>query len=109
MADPRVHMRQVQVIGEPAQRALAEERLRAPGDETARDYLERAGVVFEQNGAAAQEAGAESADLVADPRLADAARALLGAFAAVETIKAATGLGVPAKWPRGLRLDDEEP
>jgi len=102
-------MRQVQVIGEPAQRALAQARLRAPEDETARDYLERAGVVFAQDGAGTQEAGAESADLVADPRLADAARALLGAFAAVETIKAATGLGERATWPRGLRLEDESP
>jgi hypothetical protein len=107
MSDPRLHVRQVQVLGEPAQRALVESRLRAPEDETTRDYLARAGVVFVEDGEAPREAGATAAELVADARLEDATRALLGAFAAVETIKACAGVGTPATWPRGLRLDDE--
>ena len=109
MSDPRLHVRQVQVLGVPAQQTLVGARLRTPHDVTTRDYLERAGVTFDEDGAATSDAGASPEDLVTDPHLADAARALLGAFAAVETIKAATGLGVPGTWPRGLRLDDPRP
>ena len=109
MSDPRLHVRQVQVLGVPAQNALIEARLREPEDPTTRDYLERAGVVFTPEGTLTCDAGAVAAELVADPRFADAARALLGAFAAVETIKAATGLGTTGTWPRGLRLDDTRP
>lgn len=108
MSDPRLHMRQVQVLGEEAQRALVTLRLRAPDDATTRDYLERAGVVFVAEGATTLHAGASATALVEDARLVDAAQALLGAFAAVETIKAAAGLGVAGQWPLGLRLDGKD-
>lgn len=107
MSDPRLYMRQVQVLGEDAQRALVALRLRAPTNATACDYLERAGIVFRADGGTTHDVGPSAAELVADARLVDAAEALLGAFAAVETIKAATGLGTPGRWPRGLRLDGE--
>lgn len=106
-ASPLTYVRQAQVLGEAGQRALAAARLRAPEDETTRDYLERAGVTFVEDGAATEEAGAVASDLVREGALTDAARALLGAFAAVETIKASTGLGTRASFPRGLRLDHE--
>jgi hypothetical protein len=101
-------MRQVQVLGEEAQRALVTLRLCAPDDATTRDYLERAGVAFGADGGTTHDAGVSAAELVADARLVDAAQALLGAFAAVETIKAATGLGTPGCWPSGLRLDGQD-
>lgn|GEM_PF-5176814 len=108
MSDPRLYMRQVQVLGEDAQRALVTLRLRAPSDATTRDYLERAGLVFSADGDSTYDAGVSVAELVADARLVDAAEALLGAFAAVETIKAATGLGTAGGWPSGLRLDGKD-
>jgi len=108
VSDPRLYMRQVQVLGEEAQRALVTLRLRAPRDATTRDYLERSGMVFSADGGTTCDAGVSAAELVADARLIDAAEALLGAFAAVETMKAATGLGRPGRWPSGLRLDGQD-
>ena len=108
MGDPRRFVRQVQVLGESAQRALCDARPCAPADETARSYLARAGTTFDAAGPAISEPGATPADLVADPRLREAAAALLGAFAAVETIKALSGVGSLGRWPAGLRLDVEE-
>ena len=108
MPDPRRFVRQTQVIGEDAQRALLAARLAAPEDATARDYLARAGITFDAAGSAAADVGARAEDVVASSSLREAAAALLGAFAAVETIKACAGVGSPGRWPAGLRLDAEE-
>ena len=108
MSEPRLYVRQVQVFGEAAQRALVTARLRPPDDATTGDYLQRAGVVFVEGGSNVRDAGVAVSELVSSAHLEDAARALLGAFAAVEAIKAVTGVGTPASWPRGLRLDDEK-
>ncbi len=71
----------------------------------ARDYLERAGVAWGEDGEpVALPDAAAVARLAGDPALADAAAAVLGAFAAVETIKRITGAGAPADFPRGLVL-----
>ena len=75
--------------------------------ELAADYLQRAGLRVDQ------EAGAEVALPVGDavralagrPELYEAAAALSGAFAAVEAIKHALGVGQRAALPVGLTLD----
>jgi predicted exporter len=108
VSDPRRFVRQTQVIGEDAQRALLAARVVAPANATTADYLARAGITFEAAGVATADAGARADDLVAAPPLRDAADALLGAFAAVETIKALAGVGRAGHWPAGLRLDAEE-
>ncbi len=108
MRDPRLFVRQAQVIGEDAQRALVAARLVAPEDATARDYLARAGITFDAAGVMAADIGARPEDVVASPALREAAAALLGAYAAVETIKGLAGVGRPGRWPAGLRLDAEE-
>ncbi len=108
MSDPRRFVRQTQVIGEDAQRALLAARLVAPGDAIARDYLARAGITFDASGVTVADIGARAEDVVASPALHEAASALLGAFAAVETIKAVAGVGSQGRWPAGLRLDAEE-
>jgi hypothetical protein len=79
----------------------------------AHDYLVRAGVgagavrdapeVWLEVGDAAQ-----CAELAGRPELIEAARALVGAFAAVEAIKGLAGLGSPASLGPEQRLSAEE-
>lgn len=116
-------------LGEAGQLRLVEGRARfaanvdAGARAIAQSYLERAGV--REASARAQERAEEPADgarevevelgsaadclrLAGRPELLEAARALTGAFAAVEAIKALGGLGAPAVLAGDLRLSSEE-
>jgi hypothetical protein len=104
-------------IGPAGQARLCSARVRvaAASDPRAahatREYLERAGLVLQvdASGAAATvdmlpvDAAAVRA-LAGRAELDEAAAALAGAFAAVETIKAVLGVGTPAALPRALSL-----
>jgi hypothetical protein len=77
----------------------------------ARSYLERAGVAVVQEQASTQLLVACSAEveaLAGAPYLLEAARALAGAFAAVETIKSVVAIGHSSELPRTLSLASED-
>lgn len=112
-------------LGEAGQLRLVEGRARfaanvdAGARAIAQSYLERAGV--REASARAQEradgarevevelgSAADCLRLAGRPELLEAARALTGAFAAVEAIKALGGLGAPAVLAGDLRLSSEE-
>lgn len=103
-------------LGEAGQLKLLAARVRpaegADGEawEVAREYLARAGV--EEDAAEgtpiALPNAAELAALAGEPELVEAARALAGAFCAVEAIKSLAGLGVPAALPAAFSLSSED-
>lgn len=111
-ADKAKYARQILLteLGVAGQERLGATRVQLAGDadpraaEVARAYLERAGVGehSDTEGApssvpvAAVAAPARVAHVAGDPALEDCAAWLLGAWAAVEAIKAATGVGSPA-------------
>lgn len=103
-------------IGEQGQLRLLASRVRVPvGADAgalmaARSYLERAGVqVDADSGAPLNLASAQQIEALAgDPLLFEAARALAGAFAAVETIKSVAGIGQPSELPDELSLASED-
>ena len=76
--------------------------------EVAADYLTRAGLRVDAAGAAVAVPGAEALRVVAGrDELHEAAAALSGAFAAVEAIKRALGVGQPSALPASLSLCEE--
>jgi hypothetical protein len=86
-------------VGEAGQRRLLETVLRAAaGDDgtfaVAREYLHRAGVRVADDGVAGLEVPSSErvAQTAGDPALLPAARALLGALAAVDAIRSTLGL-----------------
>jgi hypothetical protein len=91
-------------LGEAGQLRLCSGRIRHAADRdpgalaVARDYLARAGVGEGALGDAPEVwmDVSDPAQLAARPELIEAARALCGAFAAVEAIKALAGLGTSA-------------
>jgi len=102
-------------LGEAGQLRLCAGRVRHAAEldpgalAVARDYLARAGV-----GASAADDAAEvwldvsdPAQLAGRPELIEAARALCGAFAAVEAVKALAGLGTSATLGPEQRLSSE--
>jgi hypothetical protein len=106
-------------LGEPGQaRLLAGAARPAAGAdaralEVARDYLSRAGLQIapdtcETAVAVPLPSAAEIARLAGAPELAEAARSLAGAFAAVEAIKAVAQLGTPGTLPAAFSLASEE-
>lgn len=102
-------------IGELGQARLLASSFRVAGEPGARavagSYLERAGVsVQEQAGATVsvlEDQGRLEA-LAGAPYLLEAARALAGAFAAVETIKSVVGIGQPSELPETFSLVSED-
>jgi hypothetical protein len=76
-----------------------------------RDYLQRAGVGGRAGGAPAAvvpvASAAEVQRVAADSALEECAAWLLGAFAAVEAIKAGAGAGTKADFPSDYRLGAE--
>jgi hypothetical protein len=75
----------------------------------AREYLERAGVRLEREGehTLSLPSQAEVAALAGSPELVEAARALTGALAAVEAVKAVLHLGEPLqKAPSNLSSEE---
>jgi hypothetical protein len=107
-------------IGEPGQARLCATHVTLAGGDArasaiAREYLERAGVRVSDASSAAAPALAASLPtseavrvLAARPELEEAAAALAGAFAAVETIKAALGIAAARALPEGLTLIAED-
>ncbi|MDH5492823.1 MAG: hypothetical protein OEY14_12795 [Myxococcales bacterium] len=85
----------------------------APGGASMAEYLRRAGLREAQTGPSPRLLETEALAAVAGhPALEPAAAALGGAFAAVEAIKAALGIGRPGAPPAQLRLfpaSDPEP
>jgi hypothetical protein len=107
-------------IGEQGQERLCASRVaHAAGDArarvVARDYLERAGLCVD-DASTAEPASLQvplpTQDgvraLAARPELEEAAAALAGAFAAVETIKAALGIAAACALPADLTLCAED-
>jgi adenylyltransferase/sulfurtransferase len=106
-------------LGEAGQLRLCAGRVRHGADRdpgalgVARDYLARAGV-GESAAVDATDAAevwldvGDPAQLAGRPELLEAARALCGAFAAVEAIKALAGLGTSATLGPEQRLSSEE-
>jgi hypothetical protein len=106
-------------IGEAGQMRLAATRVFLPAEAdpralaVARDYLERAGLATGTSGAVERDVNAHVLDAAAVSVLAgraeleEAAAALAGAFAAVEAVKSALGVGVPAQLPKTLELGVE--
>ena len=116
-ADKALYARQIVLseIGLEGQRRLRATAVAiAPGADpraqaVARDYLVRAGVEVRDE-PAEWVAVASPSDLqrvAADPALEDCAAWLLGAFAAVETIKAKIGAGTAADFPNDYALGAE--
>ena len=108
-------------VGEAGQERLcaAQARLAADADAravtVAREYLLRAGVHVHEASAAVPDAlpvllpsAAAVRALAGRPELEQAAAALAGAFAAVETIKAALGIGEARALPAALTLCAED-
>jgi hypothetical protein len=120
-ADKAKYARQILLteLGLAGQERLVATRLQWPADadpratEVATAYLERAGVGAHVPGADANQvavpvASAEAvAQLAGDPALADCAAWLLGAFAAVEAIKSAAGVGTPGSVGSDFVLSSE--
>jgi sulfur-carrier protein adenylyltransferase/sulfurtransferase len=83
-------------VGEAGQRRLLETELRLEGDagvvKVAERYLSRAGVRVGEGAIQSVASSDEVARVAGDPALEPAARALLGALAAVEAIRAALAL-----------------
>jgi len=100
-------------IGEAGQERLLASRVRVSGasgaEAVARSYLERAGVQLGDTGEQLRVASDARLDALAgSPLLLEAARALAGAFAAVETIKSVVGIGHPSELPEALSLVSED-
>jgi len=114
-AQKRRYARQVLLreFGEAGQLRLCATQARLPSDADPRaaavaaDYLARAGLAV-GDAVAARELQLPDRDavraLAGSPSLEQAASALCGAFAAVEAIKAALGVGASAKLPAELQL-----
>lgn len=74
-----------------------------------RDYLTRAGVTVQSEAPiTATVASTQDVNQLAGDELRHASQMLVGAFAAVEVIKALVGSGTPAQLPAGFRLSSEE-
>lgn len=102
--------RALAVLGDAGQRALLDGSpgapLADPGAEAIRArYLACAGV---PGRAAGEPRNADVAVLAGAAHLVPAAEALLGAFEAVERVKALAGFGEPASIPGGFTLADKE-
>ena len=103
-------------LGEAGQLRLLQSRVRPSSDsdvgawEVARNYLERAGVRCDADAeeVALVAPSERVAKLAGRAELTEAARALAGAFAAVETIKSLTGMGSPSELPESPSLVSEE-
>jgi len=110
-------------LGEAGQARLLATRLRAQSAadlgvlEVARTYLVRSGVTLvDAPRAGAQDdtqelplpTESEVARVAGRPALTEAARALLGALAAVDAIRTATGLGTGAGLPEHFAISSEE-
>jgi hypothetical protein len=82
-----------------AARARLSEGADAGASAVASEYLQRAGIQIAQQGEHEVELSSHEAvaALAGSPELLEAARALLGALAAVETVKAVLHLGEPLK------------
>jgi hypothetical protein len=102
-------------IDETAQLRLLDARFRRPEGAdadalaVATDYLERAGCSVTNDGTPLQVPDAAAVDTVAGkPSLRAPAAALIGAFAAVEHVKATLDLTGPLSFPSNLRLSSAE-
>lgn len=101
-------------IGELGQARLLACQVRVTGDAgtraVARSYLERAGVQVDEGAQSARHVPETACieALAGAPFLLEAARALAGAFAAVETIKSVVGIGQASELPDTFSLVSED-
>jgi hypothetical protein len=107
-------------IGEGGQARLLKSQVGAAADAdpgalaVARSYLERAGVRVADDAEGSVEVSLNVPDrarieaLAGSPLLLEAARALAGALAAVETIKSVVGIGQPSELPEAFSLASED-